>query len=148
VILVRFEILFMLQAFFSVRSAALLLFCLAGGCSGEAALPMRGTVTLDGERVAQGNIVFLPQASSGPKAAAAIENGVYSIPAEQGLLPGKYRVEVSWHKPTGRKIASADPGMTIDETREAIPAKFNTDSTLTVDIDGSDKPYDFVLTSK
>ena len=118
------------------------------GCGSNSALPLRGMVTLDDQPVAMGNIVFLPLASGGPKAAAAIENGSYSIPADQGLKPGKYRVEISWHKPTGRKIPSADPGMTIDETREAIPAKYNSDSTLTVDLDGTDKPHNFALTSK
>lgn len=118
------------------------------GCGGGSALGVQGSVTLDGEPVANGSIVFLPAAADGPKGAAAVENGKYAIPPETGLKPGKYRVEVSWQKPTGKKIPSADPGMTIDETREAVPAKFNTASTLTAEIDGGDKPLDFALTTR
>jgi hypothetical protein len=118
------------------------------GCTAERSSSVHGKVTLDGEVVTMGNIVLLPAAGSGTKAAAAIENGSYSIPAADKLLAGSYRVEISWHKPTGRKIASADPGITIDETREAVPARYNTESTLTVEIGSGDLEKDFALTSK
>jgi hypothetical protein len=127
--------------------------CVAGpivllaGCSEQAA-SVHGKVTLDGEPVSAGSIAFLPSTAGGRKAAAAIEQGAYSIPATEKLQSGSYRVEISWHKPTGRKIASADPGMTADETREAVPAKYNTDSTLTVEIGGGDVEKDFVLSSR
>jgi hypothetical protein len=119
-----------------------------GGCSGQNSASVHGKVTLDGEMVSAGNIAFLPAAAGGRKVAAAIEQGLYSIPASQKLEPGKYRVEISWHKPTGRKVASADPGMTIDETREAVPAKYNRDSTLTVEIGGGEVEKDFSLATK
>ena len=130
---------------FRLSLSALALFC---GCSGDASSSVHGRVTLDGEAVTMGNIVFLPPSGVGPKAAAAIENGSYAISAADKLRPGSYRVEISWHKPTGRKVASADPGMTIDETREAIPAKYNSDSTLVVEIGGGEVEKDFALTSK
>lgn len=117
------------------------------GCAEQAA-SIHGKVTLDGEPVTAGSISFLPASSGGRKAAAAIEQGAYSIPATEKLLPGSYRVEISWHKPTGRKIASADPGMTAEETREVVPAKFNTESTLTVEISGGEAEKDFALTSR
>lgn len=117
------------------------------GCSGQKAASVHGQVTLDGEPVSAGSIVFLPAAAGGRKAAAAIEGGAYSIPASEQLAPGSYRVEISWHKPTGRKIPSADPGMTMDETREAVPARYNSDSTLTAEI-GGDAEKDFALTSR
>ena len=98
--------------------SALALLC---GCGGDASSSVHGKVTLDGEAVTMGSIVFLPTSSDGPKAAAAIENGAYALSPSDKLRPGSYRVEISWHKPTGRKIASADPGMTIDETREELP---------------------------
>src|SRR5262245_8844606 len=81
------------------------------GCGTKAASAVHGKVTLDGEPVTNGNIVFLSAASSGPKAAAAIEQGSYVVSAQDKLQPGTYRVEISWRKPTGRKIASADPGI-------------------------------------
>jgi len=121
---------------------------LLAGCSGEKPASVHGKVTLDGQPVTMGSIVFLQAGAEGRKAAAAIEQGIYSIPASDKLLPGSYRVEISWHKPTGRRIASADPGMTAEETREAVPAKYNSESTLTVEIAGGDVAKDFALVSK
>ena len=122
------------------------LVCFAG-CGGSAAPSLKGRVTLDGAPVTSGSIVFLPEQSEGRKAAAAIEDGNYTVPAEEGLLPGKYRVEVSWQKPTGKKIPSADPGMLTDETKEAIPAKYNSNSTLTAELAPGEASKDFALTS-
>lgn len=117
-------------------------------CGAKSSPSIHGKVTLDGEPVANGNIVFLSQDSKGPKAAAAIENGVYSLSPHDKLIAGKYRVEISWRKPTGKKIPSADPGITTDETREAVPAKYNTDSTLVAAIGSGEVEKDFALTSK
>lgn len=129
-------------------SAFLACFIFAAGCSAKSSSSIHGKVTLDGEPVASGNIVFLPQSMKGPKAAAAIESGVYALSPQDKLEPGKYRVEISWHKPTGKKVLSADPGVTIDETREAIPAKYNSDSTLLAEIGSGEVEKDFALTSK
>jgi hypothetical protein len=132
----------------SVRIVALSVVICCVGCGKPAAPSVKGKVTLDGESVANGGIVFLPLDKGGSKAAAAIEQGAYAISPEDKLVPGKYRVEISWRKPTGKKIASADPGITMDETREAVPAKFNTDSTLTADIGGGEVVKDFELKSQ
>jgi hypothetical protein len=117
------------------------------GCGAPSTAALTGKVTLDGAPVTAGNIVFLPQ-GEGPKAAAAIVEGNYTIPAEVGLKPGVYRVEVSWHKPTGRKMPSSDPGIMMDETKEAVPAKFNTDSTLSAELSAGQAEKDFALTTK
>ncbi|HEY2414066.1 MAG TPA: carboxypeptidase-like regulatory domain-containing protein [Pirellulaceae bacterium] len=130
--------LFLLAAFFAAEFA---------GCGAASSPSIHGQVTLDGEPVANGNIVFLSQDSKGPKASAAIENGHYVLASHEKLTPGKYRVEISWRKPTGRKVPSADPGITIDETREAIPAKFNTDSTLIADMKNGEPEKNFDLKS-
>jgi len=127
---------------------ALFFAAVAASCSSNASSSLHGQVTLDGEPVSTGNIVFLSQDSKGPKAAAAIENGAYALSPHDKLSAGKYRVEISWRKPTGKKVPSADPGITIDETREAVPAKYNTDSTLVADIKTRDAQTDFDLTSK
>jgi len=117
------------------------------GCAQNSAAPVHGKVTLDGESIAAGNIAFLPTAGSGRKAAAAIEQGVYSLTPSDKLSPGTYRVEISWPKPTGRKIPSADPGMQADEMREAVPAKYNSKSELTVEVRSGDDEKDFALSS-
>jgi hypothetical protein len=132
-------------------AVSLLAFCLIiglTGCGAKSTPSVHGKVLLDGESVTQGSINFFSQDAKGSKASAAIENGVYALAPESKLLPGKYRVEISWFKPTGKKVASADPGVVIDETREAVPAKYNTNSTLIAEIGSGDAEKDFALTSK
>jgi hypothetical protein len=53
-----------------------------------------GTVTLDGQPVADGAISFFPiGATSGPSAGGKIVNGKYHIPQAQGPVIGDNRVE-------------------------------------------------------
>ena len=124
------------------------LFCaiLATGCSGDGRLAVHGTVTLDGEPVSGGNILFLPVGEGGTKGAEDIIAGKYAIPPERGLLPGKYRVEIRWAKSTGKQIPSGDPGMMMEERLEAVPAKYNEASTLTAEITAGENKHDFALT--
>jgi hypothetical protein len=131
----------------AASATALWVLLFSSGCGGPSTAALHGKVTLDGVPVTSGSIAFFPE-GAGTKAAAAIVDGNYTIEAEDGLQPGKYRVEVSWHKPTGRKVPSADPGITMDETKEAIPAKYNTASTLTAELDPGEASKDFALTSQ
>lgn len=131
------------------RIGALSLACallLLAGCSSESRRAVSGEVSLDGEPVNGGSIVFLPNGAGSSKGAAEIVEGKYSIPVEQGLPPGSYRVEINWMKPTGKQIPSGDPGMLMDERAEAMPAKFNSASTLTAEITAGDNKHDFKLT--
>ncbi len=132
----------------SFRTVACCVLICCVGCGKTPAPSVKGKVTFDGEGVANGGIVFLPLEKGGSRAAAPIEQGTYALSPEDKLVPGKYRVEISWRKPTGKKIASADPGITIDETREAVPAKFNTDSKLTAEIGSGEVVKDFELKSQ
>jgi hypothetical protein len=126
-----------------------LLLAAAPGC-GSDQVSIKGEVTLEGKAVGPGSIVFLPQAGTqSRKAAAAIIDGKYEIPADRGPTPGTFRVEISWSKKTGRKIPSADPVIPlIDETREAIPKKYNSKSILTVKIVAGENKHDFALEAR
>jgi hypothetical protein len=132
--------LVLLSAFFC--AAPLLL----TGCSGSGLHAVTGEVSLDGEPIDGGNILFLPTEGEAKKGAADIVAGKYSIPAQQGLQPGKYRIEIRWAKSTGTQIPSGDPGMMMEERREAVPAKFNAESTLTEQIKAGENKLDFRLT--
>jgi hypothetical protein len=125
---------------------------LAAGCGSRSGnrLAVSGTVTLDGQPVDGGAIVFLPQgdgASDRPKTGAGIEAGRYAIPVEKGPLPGMYRVEIRWPKPTGKQIPSDDPPNLMDETRQVIPDKYNSRSKLSCDVQPGKNNFDFPLTS-
>lgn len=132
------------------RSLAALTFltfaaALLAGCGGDGRKGVSGDVTLDGEPVNGGSIVFLPSGGEGSKGAAEIIDGKYSIPPAQGLAPGTYRVEINWSKPTGKQIPSGDPGMMMDERQEAVPARYNSNSTLTVEITAGENQHNFPL---
>jgi hypothetical protein len=115
------------------------------GCSGDDRQSVSGEVSLDGEPVDGGSIVFLPAEGEGTKGASDIVGGKYSIPSEQGLSPGTYRVEIKWAKPTGKQVPSGDPGMMMDERVEVIPPQFNTATTLSVSIVAGENKHNFPL---
>ena len=116
------------------------------GC-GPRAATIKGTATFDGIPIEEGSISFLPEpGTESRKASAAILQGAFEVPAERGPMPGKFRIEISWVKKTGKKIASADPGMPdVDERIEAIPARYNTESTLVREITPGDNKLEFAL---
>jgi hypothetical protein len=115
--------------------AAVVLLALAGcgpGIGGR--YPASGTVTLDGQPVHEGTIVFVPEEEGKIKAGGPIENGRYDIPAKFGLHPGEHKVEIRWLKPTGRKLMVDDVPQPVDERAEVVPAEYNTNTTLTATV--------------
>jgi hypothetical protein len=136
-------------------------FCLAGlslavlGCGsdpaykGDSRVPLSGRVTLDGDPIDGGTITFIPADGKQRVAGGSIVNGMYSIPEEKGANQGVYRIEIRWPKPNGKKLPDSDTGEMKDEVTEAVPPKFNTQSSLTATISAKEaNPLDFDLKSK
>ncbi len=121
------------------------------GSSGPPRVAVSGTVTLDGRPIEQGAISFVPTADSKqPSAGAEIAAGEYSIPAASGPSAGKYKVEIRWSKPTGKQIelgSPAPPGTLVDEVKEAVPAKYNSKTTLEEVLEPGENAVHFDLTS-
>ena len=131
--------------------------CLSGllGCSGDNGpelYSVSGAVSLDGGELKQGSITFVPkEGTSGPSGGAEIKDGVYSVPKEKGLAAGKYRVEIRAIMKTGKKVEAGSPsppGTMVDEIKEAIPARYNTNSDLEAEISGNQEAVDFELSTK
>lgn len=118
------------------------------GCGGSTATELKGKVTLDNQPVENGSIALYGTSEGSTKVAASITKGEYVIDATRGLTPGMYKVEIHWLKPTGKTIPSADPGFTMEETREAIPRRYNEITELTVRVDAGQNTKDFPLVSK
>ena len=77
---------------------------------------IEGTVTLDGQPLQKGQIVFTPQpGAEGSTAGAEITDGVYSVAPVGGILRGRFRVEITALRPTGRKIPRPHGGPPLDE---------------------------------
>ncbi len=124
---------------------ALGLVILAGCGSGKSSV--EGTVAFDGAPVDGGAIVFQPDGSSGTQVGAEIKGGKYSIDSAKGLPPGKYRVLITWQKATGKQVANkSDAGTTVDETKQIIPTRYNSQTELSADIkSGSNSGVNFDL---
>jgi hypothetical protein len=129
--------------FHSLRAAVVLALGigLSGGCGTGDGLtrgPVKGRVTVGGQPLAKGRILFLPVApSTGPTVSAAIVNGNYELPSREGPIVGPNRVEVE---------AELDLGFAIDDEAafakrggrplppSPIPPSFNRNSTLVIEI--------------
>jgi len=116
------------------------------GCGGPARGAVTGKVTLDGQPVDGGNILFVLQAKGQRGSSCAeIVAGKYSLAAAQGPVVGPNRVEIRWPRKTGRKMPQYP---TLDELREAVPSRYHYDSELRVDVQSGKNQFDFALTSK
>lgn len=127
--------------------AALCLFSLVG-CGGQGVdgrYPLNGTVTFQGKPLDKGTIEFSTTDRS-QLTGATIENGKYSVPAEQGLKPGKYTVRISATEEAATGGAPPPPGPenANQVAKERIPEAYNLDSKITVDVkeSGANK-FDF-----
>jgi hypothetical protein len=134
----------------------------AAGCSGGVPtdeLPreaVAGKVTMDGQPLPAGTILFSPegsQAEAVSSAAGQVENGEFSIPRERGPVPGTYKVKISHtDQPEGRvKIdLKKKPGKKASSGfKELIPAKYNDKTELKATIPkGGKRDLEFALQSK
>src|SRR5689334_15161517 len=103
----------------------------ATGCS-SGHVPLTGEVSYDGTPIDEGTITFVPASgdTAAGKPSARIEGGKYKFDKETGPAPGKYTVEVTWLKKSGQKVSTGD-GEMRDEKVNVLPARFNTQTTLT-----------------
>jgi hypothetical protein len=112
-------------------------------------VPVQGSVTFDGQPVDNGTITFYPQDKGKAQVSTEIVGGKYKLESGKGPMPGKYRVEILWKKKTGRQVPTpGDETALMDETQQVLPPQYNTQSTLTAEIEAKSNTKDFPLTSK
>ena len=121
-----------------------------GGTDGPERFPVTGKVTINGEPLDDGSIQFIPEAGTdGPSSGAPITNGAYTIPAEKGPVAGQYLVQIRGTKKTGKQIEAGPPnppGTMVDEVVQAVPAEYNSNSTLKATIkEGPNEDVNFQL---
>jgi len=113
-------------------------------------LIIHGTVTCGGEKVAFGEVRFVPiEGTAGPATVARIIDGQYRVENRGGVPLGKHRVEIFAQRPTGRKFSTPEE-KTVEEAVEiGNPAYAGSKSPLTVTItaDG-DGRFDFDIPKK
>jgi len=125
-----------------------LLAVLVSGCSQDTGgrVGVSGTVRWNGTPLQGGTIEFA-SADGGQLTGSMIANGKYSVPADKGLLPGKYTVRISASQETGAAPAGPPgPEAEMHKTKDLIPAKYNVDSELSVEVtQGGTGQFDFDL---
>ena len=109
------------------------------GCSKPAEFQraeVEGTVTLDGESLADGFVAIYPDVKvKGPRVQAKIVGGKFAFSKLDGPAVGANRVAISATKKTGKKISVE--GVETDEVVESIPWQYNEATTLTAVVKAS-----------
>jgi hypothetical protein len=122
----------------------LLILVLAGCAHDDGYQPVSGTIRFKGEPVKLGSIQFYRTgAETGVCGGTGIKDGKYEVPKEHGLKPGTYLVRISaTEKVEGKARDEMNPFL----SRETLPAKYNTQSNLTVEVRAGERgQFDFDL---
>lgn len=144
----------------------LLLLCAFGACcgcgGGETGIRrgrVEGEVTWNGNPVEEGVVLFVPQGAVGLGSSpvpAQVVQGKYTLSAEDGPIVGQHRVEVRASRKTGKKTPEPTAAMkrfdptlkSVELTEQYLPARFNSASTLTQEVQAGENLIDFHLTDK
>jgi hypothetical protein len=123
------------------------------GCSkGPPVGTVQGTVTLDGKPLEEGSIQLTAVDGRAPTAGGQIVNGKF----ETNAAITKYRVQIESNVMRGRDGKKPDPNKKIDKYADnqeftvvsLVPEKYNTKSTLELDVKAGLNEPRFDLTTK
>jgi hypothetical protein len=130
-----------------IALGALILVPLAGCWMGGPTAPsarLAGSVTLDGQSIEEGEIVFFPQgAGQARPESAPIVGGRYEA---KHVPMGKVQVRFNATRKTGKMIAIPDSEEQFPEVVDIIPAKYA--QGITIEVTGDNPSQDFQLTSR
>jgi hypothetical protein len=125
------------------------LFCLVaalliGGCGGRSDLgEVSGTVTLEGEPLANARIVFQPQSQGSASFGMTDEQGKYTLQysdEDMGAAIGTHTVSISTFV-----VPDPDADEPAEAREERVPAKYNVDSELTAEVTAGSNTINFEL---
>ena len=116
-------------------------------------LPFSGTVTLDGQPLAGGYLIFEPKAGQPTQSGGMIHEGKFEVATDAGAAPGLYSVAIfSGADPPPNNHAPGTPEYESASMRtrgEQVPTKYNADTTLTAEVkSGEENVFTFDLLSK
>lgn len=131
----------------TVRIVLLVLACLTVGCGDPAPVPIHGTVTLDGQPLTSGDLVF--QRAAAGSAEQVIGNaqldasGKYTVycKGKEGLPPGTYKVVVTSSEPSNPKDPYSMPVSKVNKKFTELGA-----TPLTVQVPGSAEQFNLAVT--
>jgi hypothetical protein len=104
-----------------------------------------GTISVDGAPVKSGSIAFFPTDGKSSTSGAEIVDGQYTAT----VAPGTARVEIHVPRVIGQRKAYDTPDSPMMEiVGEALPAKYNDASELTLDVKLGENRQDYDLKTK
>ena len=117
------------------------------GSDGPEIASVEGTITMDGEPLANASVLFVPTGGR-PAAARTDENGKYTLnftAGRKGAMLGKNVVRIS----TAADPSETPDGEPIPAQPERVPMKYNATSELTFVVEAGKKNVaDFDITSE
>lgn len=120
------------------------------GCGHGGRVPLEGTVSLDGRPLKDGTIQFRPLAgTNGPTAGAQIVDGKFVIPVQGSPFVGKFSIEITATRLTGRKVPNPIGSGMVDECKQFLPSRYNSESQLQAEVTANGpNHFDFAITSQ
>jgi len=111
-----------------------------GGDDGPEKVTVIGKVTLNGEPLATGDIIFRAD-GKGQSYAGKINDGSYTLDCEVGSK----RVEITSLKEVPGKTSEDNPGEIVNVKEQVVPATYNAETTLTAAVSKDKLEFDFTL---
>ena len=128
----------------------LLLATFGVGCQGqqdvEGRFVLSGTVTYDGAPLPSGTIEFFPTDLEKKPAGAEVIDGKFQMDRALGPELGQYQVVILAERPSGRR-EPADEGSSqmVEVPEQYIPAVYNSQTKLSVEVTGDRDDLNFAL---
>lgn len=112
-------------------------------------MSIRGQVSLDDQVIETGKILFLPKDLSHPQAVGQILQGEYEIDETSGVFPGSYDVQIYGYRGSGvfDDLGPLHGNERRERKEQFLPARFNDESEITVEIANQQDQYDFNLSN-
>lgn len=124
-------------------AAALAAVVVIAGCGGPPRAQVRGKVTIDGRPLENGSIEFFPVDGKGQTAGTAIQNGEYQVETSVGEM----KVTINGTEVVGKQKAYDTPDSPMIEiVRNAVPARYNSQSELKKTLNPGANEVNFELT--
>jgi hypothetical protein len=115
--------------------------CFLAGCGGSGPQSVSGTVTVNGQPLAAGEIQFEPTDATKGADAGQIKDGQFSFKAK----PGSVKVKITAMRDTGKTVVGA-MGEQLPAMEQYLPPKYNTATELTAEVkSGGGNKYTFAL---
>jgi hypothetical protein len=117
----------------------------AAGCAEPTTGRVSGTVTIDGQPAKMGSIAFMPADGKGRTAGSEIVDGEYAA----AVSLGEMKVEIRVPKIVGEKKLYDTPDSPMKSLMaESLPARFNDETELRLQVAPGENPKDFELSTK